>query len=62
MDRLKDSGFATVGVGKIPSIFDFRGFTRHSKPMTIANQRIGPLRRSDRRRKGSFLRNLVDSI
>jgi phosphopentomutase len=29
MDQLKDSGFATVGIGKIPSIFDFRGFTDH---------------------------------
>ena len=29
LDHLKDSGFATVGVGKIPSIFEFRGFSEH---------------------------------
>ncbi len=29
LDYLKDSGRATVGIGKIPSIFDFTGITRH---------------------------------
>jgi phosphopentomutase len=27
LDHLKNSGFATIGVGKIPSIFDFAGFS-----------------------------------
>jgi phosphopentomutase len=27
LDHLKKAGIATVGIGKVPSIFDFRGFT-----------------------------------
>jgi phosphopentomutase len=29
LDHLRDSGFSTIGVGKIPSIFDFKGISEH---------------------------------
>lgn len=48
LDHLKEAGIGTVGIGKVPSIFDFRGFTdwvdAHDNPSVI-DQTIGVLRR-----------------
>jgi len=47
LDHLKEAGIGTVGIGKVPSIFDFRGFTdwvdAHDNPSVI-DQTIGVLR------------------
>ncbi|HYK88044.1 MAG TPA: phosphopentomutase [Acidobacteriota bacterium] len=60
LDRLADRGLATVGVGKIPSIFDYRGLSEcleaHNNDDSV-NQSIKALGFA---RKGLIFTNLVD--
>jgi phosphopentomutase len=60
MDRLKDSGFATVGVGKIPSIFDFRGFTRHLEAHDNSESTDRTIEALGQAPEGLIFANLVD--
>jgi phosphopentomutase len=60
LDYLKGAGFATIGVGKIPSIFDFTGIREHLEAHDNAeaiNQTILSLGHSP---EGLIFTNLVD--
>jgi phosphopentomutase len=60
LDYLKASGLATIGVGKIPSIFDFIGISEHLEAhnnIESVNQTIEALRRAP---DGIIFTNLVD--
>jgi len=60
LDYLRDSGFATIGIGKIPSIFDFSGIGEHleahenREAIDQTNKALG------RAAEGLIFANLVD--
>ncbi len=60
LDKLLDEGLATVGVGKIPSIFDFRGLSEtleaHNNAESV-DQTVGALATAP---EGLIFTNLVD--
>jgi phosphopentomutase len=60
MDHLKNSGFATVGVGKIPSIFDFRGFTEHLEAHSNNESTDRTIEALGHSPEGLIFANLVD--
>ena len=60
LDRLKDSGLATIGVGKIPSIFDFTGFTEQPEAHNNAESIDQTIQALGRAPEGIIFANLVD--
>jgi phosphopentomutase len=60
LDYLKDAGLASIGVGKIPSIFDFHGISEHLEAhnnVESVDQTIEALNRAN---NGLIFTNLVD--
>ncbi len=60
LDYLKASGLASIGVGKIPSIFDFNGISEHLEAhnnVESVNQTLEALKRAP---EGLIFANLVD--
>ena len=60
LDLLKEAGLAVVGIGKIPSIFDFRGFTAQIEAhdnASVTDQTIQALNRAP---EGLIFANLGD--
>ena len=60
LDQLKAAGFANIGVGKIPSIFDFNGISEHldaHNNVESVDQTLEALKRAP---EGLIFANLVD--
>jgi phosphopentomutase len=60
LDQLKASGYASIGVGKIPSIFDFNGISEHldaHNNVESVDQTLEALKRAP---EGLIFANLVD--
>jgi phosphopentomutase len=60
LDHLKEAGFATVGIGKIPSIFDFTGFTDQLEAHNNAESIDQTIRALESAPEGLVFTNLVD--
>jgi phosphopentomutase len=60
LDYLKDAGWATIGIGKIPSIFDFTGFTDQLEAHDNAAAIDQTIRALGRASDGLVFANLVD--
>ena len=60
LDLLQKNGFASVGVGKIASIFDYRGITEHVPARDNAESMDGTLRAMDLMAEGLIFSNFVD--
>jgi phosphopentomutase len=60
LDRLKDSGLATVAIGKIASIFDFIGITGQLEAHNNAESIAQTIRALDSTPEGIIFANLVD--
>lgn len=60
LDYLKDSGRAAVGIGKIPSIFDFKGFTKQLDSRNNAETIDQTIKALGQMSDGIIFANLVD--
>lgn len=60
LDHLKDAGFATIGVGKIPLIFDFVGISEHLEAHNNAESLDQTIQALQRAPEGLIFVNLVD--
>jgi phosphopentomutase len=60
LDRLKDSGLAAIGIGKIASIFNFTGVTEQLEAHDNAESVQQTLQALDRAPEGLIFTNLVD--
>jgi phosphopentomutase len=60
LDILKDAGFATIGIGKIPSIFNFIGFTEQVEAHDNAESIDQIIHVLERAPEGLIFANLVD--
>lgn len=60
LDRLKDSGLATIGIGKIASIFNFTGITEQLEAHDNAESVRQTIQALNRAPEGLIFANLVD--
>jgi phosphopentomutase len=60
LDRLKEAGLSTIGIGKIASIFDFVGITEELESHSNAESMDQIMRALGRASRGLILANLVD--
>jgi phosphopentomutase len=60
LDYLKHAGFATIGIGKIPSIFDFVGISEHLEAHDNAESIDQTIQALGNKTAGLIFANLVD--
>jgi phosphopentomutase len=60
LDSLKDAGLATIGIGKIPSIFNFTGFTDQMEAHDNGESIDQTIRAIESASNGLIFSNLVD--